>query len=106
MLKFELFPDGDVHVSLGWNGGNVLRRRRCRHLRLRLCRRCRDLVGTEALFNGLVLVFDAARAWNEQNSIVLHRILASPLSSSTCVGEWSNGCDVRKGEGTGLFERQ
>ena len=76
MLKFELFPDGDVDVSLGRNGGNILSRRR---LRLYCRRRRRYLVGTEALLDGLVLVFDAARACNEQNSIVLRRILASPL---------------------------
>ena len=76
MLKFELFPDGDVDVSLGRNGGNILSRRR---LRLYCRRRRRYLVGTEALLDGLVLVFDAARACNEQNSIVLRRILASHL---------------------------
>ena len=68
MLKFELFPDGDVDVSLGRNGGDILSRRR---LRLYCRRRRRYLVGTEALLDGLVLVllFDAARACSGQNSV-------------------------------------
>ena len=94
MLKFELFPDGDVDVSLGRNGGNILSRRR---LRLYCRRRRRYLVGTEALLDGLVLVFDAARAWKDKTAFIGTDKTAFialffiafwhlPSSSSTCNG--------------------
>ena len=96
MLKFELFPDGDVHVSLGWNGGDVLHRGRW-YFRLCLRRRRRYLVGTEALLDGLVLVFDAARAWKDKTAFIGTDKTAFialffiafwhlPSSSSTCNG--------------------
>ena len=52
MLELELLPDGDVDVPLARNGGRGTF----------LLRLGGDLVGTEALLDGLVLVFDAARA--------------------------------------------
>ena len=55
MLELELLPDGDVDVPLARNGGRGTF----------LLRLGGDLVGTEALLDGLVLVFDAARAWEE-----------------------------------------